>query len=156
MKFKKMLSVILVFAMLLSMAPVSVFAEAYDPVAGLAALGEFTPPEVSGTVEVAAGTEGTDSTVSDSALADETVVTYEVADDADVMDEAPVEEPEDDGKLRVRTVDGSLTVTIDGYAEAESAVPAELSELINGQAKPVENVDQTHKLYLRSPDAEGR
>ena len=58
MKFKKMLSVILVFAMLLSMAPVSVFAEAYDPVAGLAALGEFTPPEVSGTVEVAAGTDG--------------------------------------------------------------------------------------------------
>ena len=70
---------------------------------------------------------------------------------------APEENPEDDGKLRIRPVDGSLTLTIERETRAESAVPPELQKLLEGIQKPLLTADGKpveKKLWLKTPDAE--
>ena len=70
---------------------------------------------------------------------------------------APEENPEDDGKLRIRPVDGSLTLTIERETKAESAVPPELQRLVEGKQKPLLTADGKpveKKLWLKTPDAE--
>ena len=70
---------------------------------------------------------------------------------------APEENPEDDGKLRIRPVDGSLTLTIERETRAESAVPPEVQRLLEGKQKPLLTPDGKpveKKLYLKTPDAE--
>ena len=70
---------------------------------------------------------------------------------------APEENPEDDGKLRIRPVDGSLTLTIERETKAESAVPPELQKLLEGKQKPLLTADGKpveKKLWLKTPDAE--
>ena len=70
---------------------------------------------------------------------------------------APEENPEDDGKLRIRPVDGSLTLTIERETRAESAVPPELQRLVEGKDKPLQTADGKpveKKLWLKTPDAE--
>ena len=70
---------------------------------------------------------------------------------------APEENPEDDGKLRIRPVDGSLTLTIERETRAESAVPPELQRLVEGKQKPLLTADGMpveKKLWLKTPDAE--
>ncbi len=67
------------------------------------------------------------------------------------------ENPEDDGKLRIRPVDGSLTLTIERETQAESAVPPEVQKLLEGKEKPILTADGKpveKKLYLKTPDAE--
>ena len=73
----------------------------------------------------------------------------------DVLNEQ--ENPEDDGKLRIRPVDGSLTLTIERETRTESAVPPALQKLLEGKQKPLLTVDGKpveKKLYLKTPDAE--
>ena len=70
---------------------------------------------------------------------------------------APEENPEDDGKLRIRPVDGSLTLTIERETRAESAVPPEVQNLLEGKQKPLQTADGKpveKKLWLKTPDAE--
>lgn len=70
---------------------------------------------------------------------------------------APEENPEDDGKLRIRPVDGSLTLTIERETRAESAVPPEVQRLVEGKQKPLQTADGKpveKKLWLKTPDAE--
>ena len=70
---------------------------------------------------------------------------------------APEENPEDDGKLRIRPVDGSLTLTIERETKAESAVPPALQNLLEGKEKPLLTADGKpveKKLWLKTPDAE--
>jgi len=67
------------------------------------------------------------------------------------------ENPEDDGKLRIRPVDGSLTLTVERETKAESAVPPALQKLLEGKEKPLLTADGKpveKKLYLKTPDAE--
>ena len=67
------------------------------------------------------------------------------------------ENPEDDGKLRIRPVDGSLTLTVERETRAESAVPPELQRLVEGKQKPLQTADGKpveKKLWLKTPDAE--
>ena len=70
---------------------------------------------------------------------------------------APEENPEDDGKLRIRPVDGSLTLTVERETRAESAVPPEVQNLLEGKEKPLLTADGKpveKKLWLKTPDAE--
>ena len=67
------------------------------------------------------------------------------------------ENPEDDGKLRIRPVDGSLTLTIERETRAESAVPPEVQNLLEGKQKPLltpDGMPVEKKLWLKTPDAE--
>ncbi|MBQ7436712.1 MAG: leucine-rich repeat protein [Oscillospiraceae bacterium] len=70
---------------------------------------------------------------------------------------APEENPEDDGKLRIRPVDGSLTLTIERETKTESAVPPEVQNLLEGKQKPLltpDGMPVEKKLWLKTPDAE--
>ena len=66
-------------------------------------------------------------------------------------------QPEDDGRLRIRPVDGSLTLTVGRETRTETAVPEKLRSLAAKQQKPLQTADGKpveKKLWLQTPGAE--
>ena len=149
---KKTLSLLLTAVLLLGLLSVSALA-GFDPIAGLASLGEFTQPE----------TVGPEATVSDPLTVNqEAGITVNPG--TEPNGEAGPTEPEelepDDGKLRIYTTDRGLHLTIDGPTGTEPAVPAERETAVYGKEDPARNtyngpgMGPGTALQLRTPEAE--
>ena len=150
MKTKRLFACFLCIMMLFSLLPAGARAEFFDPIDGLASLGEFTPPEM-----ILPDDVGT--VVADVIEAADTPEEGTAPQEEETAEEPEEQEREDDGKLRIYPADGSFHLTIEGVTETESPVPPELRKLVNGQAKPVRTEDGQlagQKLYLKTPDAE--
>ena len=106
---KKILSLLLTAVVLMSLLTVSALADTFDPIAGLASLGEFTQPVMEG--QEVADPSTVDQNTDASAV-------NQTADPATVPAEntVPEETVPDDGKLRIYTTDKGLHLTIDGMS----------------------------------------
>ena len=150
---KRMLSLLLTAVVLLSLLTVGALAD-FDPIAGLAGLGEFTQPE----------TEGQEAEVADaSALnqnADAILVQEAESVPAAAENAVPEETVPDDGKLRIYTTDKGLHLTIDGSTSVEPVVPAEREIAVYGKEDPGRGtfsgpgLGSESGLVLRAPEAE--
>ena len=168
---KRTLSFLLTAVLLLSLPTVGALAD-YDPIAGLASLGEFTPPETEGQEEPAADPSAEDQNDDPFAVnqTDDASALNQNADPIPVQEEEPVpaeaenavpeETVPDDGKLRIYTTDKGLHLTIDGLTGVEPAVPAEREMAVYGKEDPGRGsfpgpgAGPETSLQLRTPEAE--
>ena len=124
---KRILSLLLTAVVLLSLLSVSALADTFDPLAGLASLGEFTQPETEGQ-EVADADASALNQNADAILVQEAKSVPAAAENA-----VPEETVPDDGKLRIYTTDKGLHLTIDGSTSVEPVVPAEREVAVYGR-----------------------
>ena len=149
---KKTLSLLLTAVLLLGLLSVSALA-GFDPIAGLASLGEFTQPE----------TLGQEATVSDPLAVNQEAGLF-IESGTEQNGEAGQAKPEDlepdDGKLRIYTTDKGLHLTIDGSTGVEPTVPAEREIAVYGKEDPGRGtfsgpgIGPDTGLQLRAPEAE--
>ena len=151
---KRILSLLLTAVVLLSLLSVSALADTFDPLAGLASLGEFTQPETEGQ-EVADADASALNQNADAILVQEAKSVPAAAENA-----VPEETVPDDGKLRIYTTDKGLHLTIDGSTSVEPVVPAEREVAVYGKEDPARGtfsgpgVGSETGLVLRAPEAE--
>ena len=149
---KKTLSLLLTAVLMLGLLSVGALAD-NDPIAGLAGLGEFTPPETNGqvTVDPPALNQNVDPLAVNQNVDPVTVPTENVV---------PEETVPDDGKLRIYTTDRGMHLTIDGTTGVEPAVPAERELQVYGKEDPGRGTfsgpaaGPETGLQLRTPEAE--
>lgn len=149
---KKTLSLLLTAVLMLGLLSVGALAD-NDPIAGLAGLGEFTPPEMEGqvTVDPPALNQNVDPLAVNQNVDPVTVPTENAV---------PEETVPDDGKLRIYTTDKGMHLTIDGSTGVEPAVPAEREMAVYGKEDPGRGTfsgpaaGPETGLQLRTPEAE--
>ena len=128
---KKTLSLLLTAVLMLGLLSVGALAD-NDPIAGLAGLGEFTPPETNGQENPLAVPE-TDLSVNPPAENQGgNAVNTQGTDPTPVPETVP-----DDGKLRIYTTDKGMHLTIDGTTGVEPAVPVERELQVYGSDRTV-------------------
>ena len=116
---KKTLSLLLTAVLMLGLLSVGALAD-NDPIAGLAGLGEFTPPEMEGQENPLVVPETDPSVTPPAENQGGNAVNTQGADPTPVPETVP-----DDGKLRIYTTDRGMHLTIDGSTGVEPAVPAD-------------------------------
>ena len=152
---KKILSLLLTAVVLLSLLTVSALADTFDPIAGLASLGEFTQPVMEGQGEPVVDISTVEQNTDVSGLNQTADPVPAVAENA-----VPEETVPDDGKLRIYTTDKGLHLTIDGSTSVEPTVPAEREIAVYGKEDPArgswsgQGIGSETGLQLRAPEAE--
>ena len=151
---KKTLSLLLTAVLMLGLLSVGALAD-NDPIAGLAGLGEFTPPEMEGQENPLAVPETDPSVTPPAENQGGNAVNTQGIDPTPVPETVP-----DDGKLRIYTTDKGMHLTIDGSTGVEPAVPAERELAVYGKEDPGRGTfsgpaaGPETGLQLRTPEAE--
>ena len=151
---KKTLSLLLTAVLMLGLLSVGALAD-NDPIAGLAGLGEFTPPEMEGQENPLVVPETDPSVNPPAENQDGNAVNTQGTDPTPVTETVP-----DDGKLRIYTTDRGMHLTIDGSTGVEPAVPAEREMAVYGKEDPGRGTfsgpaaGPETGLQLRTPEAE--
>ena len=151
---KKTLSLLLTAVLMLGLLSVGALAD-NDPIAGLAGLGEFTPPETNGQENPLVVPETDPSVNPPAENQGGNAVNTQGTDPTPVPETVP-----DDGKLRIYTTDRGMHLTIDGTTGVEPAVPAERELQVYGKEDPGRGTfsgpaaGPETGLQLRTPEAE--
>ena len=151
---KKTLSLLLTAVLMLGLLSVGALAD-NDPIAGLAGLGEFTPPEMEGQENPLVVPETDPSVTPPAENQGGNAVNTQGTDPTPVPETVP-----DDGKLRIYTTDRGMHLTIDGTTGVEPAVPAERELQVYGKEDPGRGTfsgpaaGPETGLQLRTPEAE--
>ena len=151
---KKTLSLLLTAVLLLGLLSVGALAD-NDPIAGLAGLGEFTPPEMEGQENPLVVPETDPSVNPPAENQGGNAVNTQGTDPTPVTETVP-----DDGRLRIYTTDNGMHLTIDGTTGVEPAVPAEREMAVYGKEDPGRGTfsgpaaGPETGLQLRTPEAE--
>ena len=151
---KKTLSLLLTAVLMLGLLSVGALAD-NDPIAGLAGLGEFTPPEMEGQENPLVVPETDPSVTPPAENQGGNAVNTQGTDPTPVTETVP-----DDGKLRIYTTDKGMHLTIDGSTGVEPAVPAEREMAVYGKEDPGRGTfsgpaaGPETGLQLRTPEAE--
>ena len=158
-RYKRLMSIVLTIAMIMSMVPFSTISASAEDFSGAFFEPQGGYPEGYGPDYAQNQTEtAADQTASAGwsvgftnpvSTPQSNTVSADAQDEAE--DDTPRNDPDDDGRLRIRPVDGTLTLTIDGETEVASAVPAERSSVVKEEAMQ-SNLQK--KLYLKEPKAE--